>query len=101
MPRPVGPRQRRAQWLRYKPGLRLLSTAIVNKLSHRTAMSRGAADGRKDRAFRGFPPHLSHNVATFWVKDMQCFVDCQPSAALGHSRDGEPDEVVMALRLMR
>jgi hypothetical protein len=30
----------------------------------------------KDRSFHGFPPHLSHNVATFWVKDMQCFVDC-------------------------
>jgi hypothetical protein len=55
----------------------------------------------KDRPFHGFPPHLSHNVATFWVKDMQCFVDSQPFAATGYPCYGEPDEVVMALRPYR
>ena len=53
---------------------------------------------RKDRAFHRFPPHLSHNVATFWVKDMQCFVDSQPFAAAVYPGYGEPDEVVATQR---
>jgi hypothetical protein len=152
--------QRRAQWLGYMLALRLLSTPIVNKLSHRksvrwitvdstirigicvsprherqvqnrtsaiklpvslltltfapegfglsdanvrtgTPVHGGGGIAGKDRSFHRFPPHLSHNVATFWVKDMQCFADSQPFAATEHPRYGEPDEVVMALRPYR
>jgi hypothetical protein len=39
----------------------------------------------KDRPFPGFPPHLSHNVATFWVKNMQCFAVCQPFVGVWRS----------------
>jgi hypothetical protein len=53
----------------------------------------------KDRSFHGFLPHLSHNVATFWVKDMQCFVDWQRFAAAANSCYGEADNVVTARRL--
>ena len=60
-----GLRQRRAQWAVYRPGLRLLSTTIVNKISHRSAHCSPGVDCRKDRGFYGLSPHLSHNVATF------------------------------------
>jgi hypothetical protein len=56
-----GPKQRRAQWPGYRPARSGLSTAIVNKSSHRADFSR-----REDTAFLGdFAPYLSHNPATF------------------------------------
>ena len=82
MPWPVGQGSAALSGRFIGPRLRLLSTTIVNKLSHRSSALFGPAviAGKTER-FHGFPPHLSHNVATFWVKDMQCFADCRALAA--------------------
>src|SRR5260221_12265865 len=54
------PRQRRAQWAVYKPARSSLSTAVVNKSSHRRRESRTATKGL---FFKGFAPDFSHNPA--------------------------------------
>src|SRR5436190_16210502 len=65
--------------------------------THSTTVRDRTGIAVKDRPFHRFPPHLSHIVATFWVKNMQCFGDCPPSQRSGSSRSGEPDEDDTAL----